>query len=164
MPEERDAFDADCRHALGQAAAESGLEPVRSVIEQWWRIATVTRHDPAAHRRMLGRIDQTHHRPDTRMAAHLGRTADGARRPIGDHQIQLPDEVWGQIHALPAETDEPLSEAMTLLTHEPGTASPTTAPTPPAPYANSSTGTATASSSTSSSNNKNATSTNRQAA
>ncbi|GGP87116.1 DUF6247 family protein [Saccharothrix coeruleofusca] len=59
LPEERDAFDADCRHALGQAAAESSLEPVRSVIEQWWRIATVTRHDPAAHRRMLGRIDQT---------------------------------------------------------------------------------------------------------
>ncbi|MGW4116758.1 hypothetical protein ACWEFJ_38285 [Actinosynnema sp. NPDC004786] len=30
---------------MGRAAAESSLEPVRSVIEQWWRIATVTRHD-----------------------------------------------------------------------------------------------------------------------
>jgi hypothetical protein len=59
LPEERDAFDADCRHTLGKTAAESSLEPVRSVIEQWWRIATVTRHNPAAHRRMLRHIDQT---------------------------------------------------------------------------------------------------------
>ncbi|WP_053721822.1 hypothetical protein [Saccharothrix sp. NRRL B-16348] len=35
------------------------------------------------------------------------------------YQIQLPDDVWDQIHALPAEADEPLAEAMTLLTHEP---------------------------------------------
>lgn len=59
LPEERDAFDADCRHALGQAVAESSLQPVREMIEHWWRIAKITQHDPAAHRRMLKRIDQT---------------------------------------------------------------------------------------------------------
>jgi len=59
LPEEREAFDVDCRHAMAQAVAESSLEPVREVIEHWWRIARITRHDPAAHRRMLARIDQT---------------------------------------------------------------------------------------------------------
>ncbi|MFI9009911.1 DUF6247 family protein [Actinosynnema sp. NPDC053489] len=59
LPEERDAFDADCRHALGQAVEQSSLQPVRDVLDHWWRIATVTRHDPAAHRRMLARVDQT---------------------------------------------------------------------------------------------------------
>jgi hypothetical protein len=58
LPEERDAFDADCRHAMGLAVAESSLEPVRDVLDHWWRIARITRHDPAAHRRMLRRVDQ----------------------------------------------------------------------------------------------------------
>lgn len=35
------------------------------------------------------------------------------------YEIQLPDEVWDQVNALPAEADELLAEAMTLLTHEP---------------------------------------------
>ncbi|MEU6155986.1 DUF6247 family protein [Actinosynnema sp. NPDC047251] len=59
LPEERDAFDADCRHALGQAVERSSLQPVHDVLDHWRRIATVTRHDPAAHRRMLARVDQT---------------------------------------------------------------------------------------------------------
>ncbi|MGW4109724.1 DUF6247 family protein [Actinosynnema sp. NPDC004786] len=59
LPEERDAFDADCRHALGHAVEHSSPQPVRDVLDHWWRIATVTRRDPAAHRRMLARVDQT---------------------------------------------------------------------------------------------------------
>lgn len=59
LPEERAAFDAACRHAVSEAMSESSLEPVRDMLTHWWRIARITQHDPAAHRRMLARIDQT---------------------------------------------------------------------------------------------------------
>ncbi|MFI9811742.1 type II toxin-antitoxin system RelE family toxin [Saccharothrix variisporea] len=35
------------------------------------------------------------------------------------YTIEFPDEVWDQVHALPAEAATPFAEAMTLLTHEP---------------------------------------------
>lgn len=40
------------------------------------------------------------------------------------YDIQLPDEVWDQIHALPPEADEPLAEAMTVLAAEPWSGRP----------------------------------------
>jgi hypothetical protein len=35
------------------------------------------------------------------------------------YEIQFPDEVWDQIHALPSHADEPLAEAMIVLAREP---------------------------------------------
>ncbi|WNV86646.1 DUF6247 family protein [Umezawaea sp. Da 62-37] len=59
LPEERAQFDESCRWAVGHAAAEQSLAPVHEVLDQWHLIARVTRHDPAAHRRMLERIAET---------------------------------------------------------------------------------------------------------
>lgn len=58
LPEERDAFDVDCRQALGDAAAQSSLTPVHEVLDHWHTIARMTLHDPAAHRRMLQRAEE----------------------------------------------------------------------------------------------------------
>jgi len=35
------------------------------------------------------------------------------------YEIEFPEELWDQIHALPKEADEPLAEAMILLGREP---------------------------------------------
>jgi hypothetical protein len=58
LPEQREKFDADCRHALDQAVAEQSVTPVHAVLEHWHREARSTLRNPDAHRRFLAKVDE----------------------------------------------------------------------------------------------------------
>lgn len=59
LPEKVDDFDRDYRHALEVAAETLSLDELHRTLRHWHRIARMTQADPAAHRRMLLRADQT---------------------------------------------------------------------------------------------------------
>ena len=59
LPEEVDEFDRDYQQALQTAAQTLSLDELHRTLEHWYRIARVTQADPAAHRRMLLRAEQT---------------------------------------------------------------------------------------------------------
>jgi hypothetical protein len=59
LPEEKHDFDRDYQHALKVAAETLSLDELHRTLEHWHRIARITQADPAAHRRMLLRAEQT---------------------------------------------------------------------------------------------------------
>lgn len=59
LPEEVGDFDHDYQRALKAAADTLSLDELQRTLEHWHRIARMTQADPAAHRRMLLRAEQT---------------------------------------------------------------------------------------------------------
>ena len=58
LPEQREKFDADCRHALDQAVTEQSVTPVHQVLDHWHREALATMQNPAAQRAFLAKVDE----------------------------------------------------------------------------------------------------------
>lgn len=59
LPEETADFDRDYQRARKIAAETLSLDELQQTLEHWHRIARMTQADPAAHRRMLLRAEQT---------------------------------------------------------------------------------------------------------
>lgn len=59
LPEEAGQFDSEWRTAMSRSAESLDLTEVYRVLNRWRSIATMTRHDPEAHRRMLRRAEST---------------------------------------------------------------------------------------------------------
>ncbi|MCF7548531.1 DUF6247 family protein [Pseudonocardia sp. WMMC193] len=58
LAEEVGQFDREWRAAMSRSAESLDLGEVYRVLERWRRIATMTQADPAAHRRMLKKVDR----------------------------------------------------------------------------------------------------------
>jgi hypothetical protein len=83
LPEEVGQFDREWRAAMSRSAESLDLGEVYRVLERWRRIATMTRADPAAHRRMLQKAERI--RAGERLGTHSG---DDLREILAARQDQ----------------------------------------------------------------------------